>query len=172
MLIDVFSTSFLNCFWAARSCSDARLSLRSFGGTGNHWWQPMKATTLKQTVWTWMVRLPDRLCKHQQESEILWHLFCDAVFRLCVSVVQPPTEEIAQFLFALYVKHALSGYKVALGFIGICRDLVCWTIVFVCFHGLVCFGVVFVADSNTDNTGWQHKKATTVWCQCEDRWID
>ena len=62
--------------------------------------------------------------------------------------------------------------KVALGFIGICRDLVCWTIVFVCFHGLVCFGVVFVADRNTDNTGWQHKKATTVWCQCEDRWID
>ena len=43
------------------------------------WWQPMKATTLKQTLWTWMVRLPDSLCKHQQESELLWHLFCDAV---------------------------------------------------------------------------------------------
>ena len=45
----------------------------------HHWWHPMKATTLKQTVWTWMVRLPDSLCKHQQESELLWHLFCDAV---------------------------------------------------------------------------------------------
>ena len=77
-----------------------------------------------------------------------------------------------KILFALFVKHALSGYKVALGFTGICRDLVCWTIVFACFHGLVCFGGVFVVDSNTDNTGWQDKKATTVWCQCEDRWID
>ena len=38
----------------------------------------------------------------------------------------------------------------ALGFIGICRDLVCWTIVFACFHGLVCFGVVFVVDRNTE----------------------
>ena len=61
----------------------------------HHWWQPMKATTLKQTVWTWMVRLPDRLCKHQQESEILWLLFVTLL--LCVSVVRPLTEEIAQF---------------------------------------------------------------------------
>ena len=61
----------------------------------HHWWQPMKATTLKQTVWTWMVRLPDSLCKHQQESELLWLLFLTLL--LCVSVVQPPTEEIAQF---------------------------------------------------------------------------
>ena len=82
LLVDVFFTLFLKCFWAARSCSDVWLSFRSFGGTGwnkHHWWQPMKATTLKQTVWTWMVRLPDSLCKHQQESELLWHLFCDAV---------------------------------------------------------------------------------------------
>ena len=49
----------------------------------HQWWQPMKATTLNQTVWTWMVWLPDSLCKHQQESELLWHLFCDAVFQLC-----------------------------------------------------------------------------------------
>ena len=61
----------------------------------HHWWQPMKATTLKQTVWTWMVRLPDSLCKHQQESEIIWLLFVTLL--LCVSVVRPPTEEIAHF---------------------------------------------------------------------------
>ena len=44
LLVDVFSTLFLNCFWAARSCSDVWLSFRSFGGTGttddNPWKQP------------------------------------------------------------------------------------------------------------------------------------
>ena len=134
----------------------------------HHWWQPMKATTLKQTVWTWMVRLPDSLCKHQQESELLWHLFCDAV-TLCFRCAASDRRDSC--LRSLWSTHWVDT-KVALGFVGICRDLVCWTVVFVCFHGLVCFGVVFVADRNTDNTGWQHKKATTVWCQCEDRWID
>ena len=42
-----------------------------------------------------------------------------------------------------------------LGFMGICRDRVCWTLldhwtmVSVRFHGLVCFAGVFVVESNT-----------------------
>ena len=79
----------------------------------HHWWQPMKATTLKQTVWTWMVRLPDGLCKHQPESD--FSDICSVTLLLYMSFVQPPTEDIAQFLFALFVKHTLSGCKVALG---------------------------------------------------------
>ena len=167
LLVDVFFTLFLKCFWAARSCSDVWLSFRSFGGTGttddNPWKQPRWN---KQCGLEWFDYL---IACASTSKRVNFSDICSVTLLLCVSVVQPPTEEIAQFLFALFVKHALSGYKVALGFIGICRDLVCWTIVFVCFHGLVCFGVVFVVDRNT---GWQHKKATTVWCQCEDRWID
>ena len=167
LLVDVFFTLFLKCFWAARSCSDVWLSFRSFGGTGttddNPWKQPRWN---KQCGLEWFDYL---IACASTSKRVKFSDICSVTLLLCVSVVQPPTEEIAQFLFALFVKHALSGYKVALGFIGICRDLVCWTIVFVCFHGLVCFGVVFVVDGNT---GWQHKKATTVWCQCEDRWID
>ena len=147
---------FLNCFWAARSCSDVWLSFRSFGGTGttddNPWKQP----------------------RWNKQCGLEWfdYLIACASTNKRGSLRQKRLHNSIQFLFALFVKHDWVDTKVVLGFIGICRDLVCWTIVFVCFHGLVCFGGVFVANRNTDNTGWQHKKATTVWCQCEDRWIE
>ena len=164
---------FLNCFWAARSCSDVWLSFRSFGGTGttddNPWKQPRWNKQCGLEWFDYLIACASTNKRVKLSDFCLWR--CYSVFPLC-GLRQKRLHNSIQFLFALFVKHALSGYKVALGFIGICRDLVCWTIVFVCFHGLVCFGVVFVIDRNTDNTGWQHKKATTVWCQCEDRWID
>ena len=79
LLVDVF---FYFVFEVFLSCSKLQwcvVEFQELWWDRHHWWHPMKATTLKQTVWTWMVRLPDSLCKHQQESELLWHLFCDAV---------------------------------------------------------------------------------------------
>ena len=77
----------------------------------HHWWHPMKATTLKQTVWTWMVRLPNSLCKHQQESELLWHLFCDAV-TLCFRCAASDRRDSC--LCSLWSTQ-LSGYKSGIG---------------------------------------------------------
>ena len=76
---------------------------------------------------------------------------CSVTLLLCVSVVQPPTEEIAQFLFVLFVKHALSGYKSG---IGIHRHmqrscLLDHSVSVFPWPCLVCFGVVFVVDRNT-----------------------
>ena len=69
----------LNLFFSCSKLQRCVVEIQELRWDRHHWWQHMKATTLKQRVWTWMVRLPDSLCKHQQESELLWRLFCDAV---------------------------------------------------------------------------------------------
>ena len=167
----VFLLCFLKCFWAARSCSDVWLSFRSFGGTGttddNPWKQPRWN---KQCGLEWFDYL---IACASTSKRVNFSDICSVTLLLCVSrcAASDRRDCTISCLCSSWSTHWVDT-KVALGFIGICRDLVCWTIVFLCFHGLVCFGVVFVADRNTDNTGWQHKKATTVWCQCEDRWID
>ena len=79
LLVDVFLTLLFELFLSCSKLQWCVVEFQELWWDRHHWWQPMKATTLKQTVWTWMVRLPDSLCKHQQESELLWHLFCDAV---------------------------------------------------------------------------------------------
>ena len=134
-----------------------------------HWWQPMKATTLKQRVWTWMVRLPDSLCKHQQESENLWHLFCEAFtthFRCAASDKRDCTISVC----GLFVKHALGGYKVALGFRGMQTSE--WLEDSVCAFPWPCVLCCCVCCRQQHRITVKHKKATTVWFQSEERWID
>ena len=94
-LLMCFLLCFLNCFWAARSCSDVWLSFRSFGGTGttddNPWKQPRWN---KQCGLEWFDYL---IACASTSKRVKFSDICSVTLLLCVSVVQPPTEEIAQF---------------------------------------------------------------------------
>ena len=115
LLMCVFC-AFWICFWAARSCSDVWLSFRSYGGTGttddNTWKQPRWN---KECGLEWFDYL---IACASTSKRVNFSDVCSVTLFLFISVVQPLTREIAQFLFALLVKHAQSGYKVALGIHG------------------------------------------------------
>ena len=136
----VFLLCFLKCFWAARSCSDVWLSFRSFGGTGttddNPWKQPRWNKQCGLEWFDYLIACASTNKRVKFFDFCLWR--CYSVFPLC-GLWQKRLHNSC--LCSLWSTQQVDT-KVVLGFIGTCRDLVCWTIVFVCFHGLVLCALV------------------------------
>ena len=120
-LLMCFFTLFLKCFWAARSCSDVWLSFRSFGGTGttddNPWKQPRWNKQCGLEWFDYLIACASTSKRVKFFDFCLWR--CYSVFPLC-GLWQKRLHNSIQFLFVLFVKHALSGYKSG---IGIHRDM-------------------------------------------------